>query len=132
MTIVLRPHTQKLLEEQMEGGGFATPDEAIHTALQALAELRSEAIDELDARTQAALDRVFAQSACGEGGDWSEVRAELAANALQLALLPQPLAAPWKSGTGQIIGKQIRLPALITVLKNVRSRPMVADAEQVV
>ncbi len=67
MTIALRPQTQKLLEEQMKKGGFATPDEAVHSALQALAELRGEAIEDLDEPTQAALDRAFAQSARGQG-----------------------------------------------------------------
>ena len=82
MTIALRPQTQKLLEEQMKKGGFATPDEAVHTALQALDELRGEAIEDLDGPTQAALDRAFAQSASGEGRPWADVRAELAAKYL--------------------------------------------------
>ncbi len=83
MTISLRPQTQKLLKEQMAKGGFATPDEAVHTALQALAELRGEAIEDLDEATQAALARAFAQSARGEGRPWSDVRAELAAKYLR-------------------------------------------------
>lgn len=82
MTIALRPQTQKLLEEQMKKGGFATADEVVHCALQALAELRGEAIEELDKPTLAALDRAFAQSARGEGRAWSDVRAELAAKYL--------------------------------------------------
>jgi Arc/MetJ-type ribon-helix-helix transcriptional regulator len=82
MTIVLRPQTQKLLEEQMKKGGFATADEAVHTALRALDELRGEAIEDLDEQTQAALDRALAQSARGEGRPWADVRAELAARYL--------------------------------------------------
>jgi len=82
MTIALSPRTQKLLEEQMEKGGFSTPDEALHTALQALAELRGEAIEDLDEPTRAALDRAFEQSARGEGRAWADVRAELAAKYL--------------------------------------------------
>lgn len=79
MTIALRPQTQKLLEEQMQSGGFATPDEAVHAALQALGELHGEAIEDLDPETQAAIDRALAQSGRGEGRPWSEVRAELVA-----------------------------------------------------
>jgi Arc/MetJ-type ribon-helix-helix transcriptional regulator len=77
MTISLKAQTQKLLEEQMKQGGFATPDEAVHSALQALAELRGEAIEDLDRETQAAVERAYSQSARGEGRAWSDVRAEL-------------------------------------------------------
>ncbi len=82
MTIALGPLTQKLLEEQMAQGGFSTPEEAVRYALQALAELRGEAIEDLDEPTQAALERAFAQSARGEGRAWSDVRAELKAKHL--------------------------------------------------
>jgi Arc/MetJ-type ribon-helix-helix transcriptional regulator len=82
MTIALRPQTEKLLQEQMDKGGFATPDDAVRTALQALDELRGEAIEDLDQATQAAIDRALAQAARGEGRPWSDVRAALAAKHL--------------------------------------------------
>jgi Arc/MetJ-type ribon-helix-helix transcriptional regulator len=77
MNISLSAQTQKLLEEQMKAGKFHTPDQAVHSALQALGELRGKPIEALDEQTQDALERAFAQSDRGEGMPWEEVRGEL-------------------------------------------------------
>jgi putative addiction module CopG family antidote len=77
MNISLSPETQKLLTKQMANGRFSSPDEAVHSALRTLEELRGEAIEDLDEGTQAALDRAFDESGRGEGRPWTEVRAEL-------------------------------------------------------
>ena len=77
MNIMLSPATQKLLEAQMKTGKFASPDEALHTALQVMIDQHGEDIEDLDEETQASLERAFAQSAQGQGQPWSEVRSEL-------------------------------------------------------
>src|SRR3954453_7917062 len=56
MNIVLSPETQKLLEERMRTGRFATPDEAVRAALQTLGEAEGDALEDLDAETRAAIE----------------------------------------------------------------------------
>ena len=82
MTVLLSSQTQKLLDQQMETGHFASADDALRVALETLDQLRGEDIEELDEQTQAALAGAFAQSDCGEGRPWSEVREELASKYL--------------------------------------------------
>ncbi|HZL38644.1 MAG TPA: Mpv17/PMP22 family protein [Tepidisphaeraceae bacterium] len=77
MNITITLETQTLLEEQMKKRRFSTPDDAVRTALQSLETAEGVDIEQLDAQTQAALDRAFAQSERGEGRPWEEVRAEL-------------------------------------------------------
>lgn len=79
MNITLSPETQKLLQEQMKLGHFSTPDDAVRTALQTLAETRGEDYEDLDAETREAIDEAEAQYQRGEGRPWAEVRAELLA-----------------------------------------------------
>jgi Arc/MetJ-type ribon-helix-helix transcriptional regulator len=83
MTISLSPETQKLLEERMKRGGFATPDDAVRVALEMLEQYEGEALEDLDPDTLAAIERAEAQSARGEGRPWEEVKAELRAKFLQ-------------------------------------------------
>jgi putative addiction module CopG family antidote len=82
MNIVLSPETQKLLEERMRSGRFATPDEAVRAALQTLGEVEGDALEDLDAETQAAIERAEAQGDRGEGMPWEQVRDELRARYL--------------------------------------------------
>jgi len=82
MTITLTQQTQKLLEEQMRKGHFATADDAVRTAFEALQQVRGDDIEDLDEQTQAALERAFAQSERDEGRPWEQVRQELKAKYL--------------------------------------------------
>ncbi len=66
MSITLSAETQKLIEERMRQGGFSSPDDLVRVALETL-EVQGEDIEELDAQTQAAIERGEAQSARGEG-----------------------------------------------------------------
>ena len=72
--IQLSPETQKRIEERMRQGGYPTADDVVHAALDSL----DEAYDvEIDAETQAALDRADAEIQRGEYRDFKEVAAEL-------------------------------------------------------
>jgi hypothetical protein len=74
MTIEVSAETQKLLEEKMQLHGFSSADEAVRCALEQF----DQPIDvEIDAETQAALDRAEEQIERGEVRDWKEVSAEL-------------------------------------------------------
>ena len=42
MTITLSPETQKLLEEWMKKGGFATADDVVRLALQTMEEIKAD------------------------------------------------------------------------------------------
>ena len=83
MHIVLSPETQKLLEERMRSGRFASPDEAVRAALQTLGEVEGDLLEDLDPETQAAIDRADAQADRGEDRPWEEVREELRARYLK-------------------------------------------------
>ncbi len=82
MQISLSAKTQELLEQHMKRGGFSSHDEVVQTALQTLDELRGEPIENLDAETQAALERAFEQSERGEGQPWAEFRSAFEAKHL--------------------------------------------------
>jgi Arc/MetJ-type ribon-helix-helix transcriptional regulator len=79
MNISLTPETEKLLEEQMKKGHFASPDDAVRTALQTLDQVRGEDYENLDEQTRAAIEEAEAQHQRGEGRAWGEVREELRA-----------------------------------------------------
>ena len=82
MHIVLSPETQKLLEERMRAGRFATADEAVRVALQTLGEIDGDLLEDLDDETRAAIERAEAQGERGEGQPWEQVREELRARYL--------------------------------------------------
>ena len=77
MNIVLGPETQRLLEEQMRKGHFATPDEAMRVALQTLDQVRDTDYEALDPETRDAIEEAEAQYQRGEGRDWKDVRTEI-------------------------------------------------------
>jgi Arc/MetJ-type ribon-helix-helix transcriptional regulator len=83
MTITLTPETQKLLEDRMKKGGYATPDALVRAALQTLDEVEGDAYEDLDQDTRDAIERAEAQSARGEGRPWEDVKAELRARFLK-------------------------------------------------
>ena len=58
MTLMLSPTTQKLIEEQMGRGGYATPDEVI---VAALASLKQQQQQSQDAFEPGELDRLLAE-----------------------------------------------------------------------
>jgi hypothetical protein len=66
----------------MKAAGFATADELVRVALDALDEIQGEDIEDLDPATQAAIERAEAQSARGEGQPWEDVRAAIRAKYL--------------------------------------------------
>lgn len=77
MNISLTPETQKLLEEQMKRGGYATADDVVRLALETLHQTEGDPLESLDPGTLAAIERAEAQSARGEGRPWEEVRSQL-------------------------------------------------------
>lgn len=83
MAISLTPETQKLIEEQMEETGIATPDELVRVALQTFRQVRGEDFEDLDPDTQAAIEEGLAQADRGEARPWEEVREELRARFLK-------------------------------------------------
>lgn len=83
MDVTLSPETQKLLEDRMNRGGYASPDAVVRSALEALDQVEGEALEDLDGATIAAIERAEAQSARGEGRPWDQVKAELRAKHLE-------------------------------------------------
>ena len=77
MAIVLSPETQRLIEQRMKETGFASADDLVRVALQALDGSNAEDFEALDANTQAAIEEGIAQADRGEGRDWKEVRTEI-------------------------------------------------------
>jgi Arc/MetJ-type ribon-helix-helix transcriptional regulator len=71
MDIALRPETRKLLEDRLKGGRYATADELVRAALQALNQIDAQGLDEpiLDAidLSEDLIER-------GEMRDWKDVR----------------------------------------------------------
>ena len=74
MTITLSPETQRLLEDQLNTGNFASADEVLRAALQALDEL-----SELDQATLDAIDVSEEENERGEFVDWDDVREDVRA-----------------------------------------------------
>jgi Arc/MetJ-type ribon-helix-helix transcriptional regulator len=82
MVISLSAETQKLLEERMKRGGYATPDDLVRIALETLDQVEGEAYEDLDADTRDAIERAEGQADRGEGRPWEDVKAELRAKYL--------------------------------------------------
>jgi Arc/MetJ-type ribon-helix-helix transcriptional regulator len=59
MQITLSPQTQRLLEERLRDGDYASPDDLIRTALETL---EGESYEDLDADTRAAIERADAEA----------------------------------------------------------------------
>jgi putative addiction module CopG family antidote len=76
MTVTLSPQTQKLIDERLSSGEYATVDDVLHAALTALDELESI---ELDEETLDALDEAEDQIERGEVVKWKDVRDEIRA-----------------------------------------------------
>ena len=72
MNIALSPQTQKLLEEKLKSGAYASPDAVVHAALEALDQLA-----DLDEQTLDAIDRAEDQIEHGEVHEWRSVRDQL-------------------------------------------------------
>lgn len=83
MSITLTPETQKLLEDRMKKGDYATPDDLVRAALQTLDDVEGEAYEDLDQDTREAIERAEAQAARGEGRPWDDVKAEFRARFLK-------------------------------------------------
>jgi len=74
MPIVLKPETEKLIEDRMRDGSYRSADEMICAALQALADIETLSLDEhaLDA-----IDEAEDQIDRGECHDLADVRARI-------------------------------------------------------
>lgn len=79
MELILSAETQKLVDQQMATGRFASPDDLVRTALQSLRQSASADYEDIDPQTAAAIDEAEAQYERGEGRPWEEVRGELRA-----------------------------------------------------
>lgn len=82
MNVAISSETQKLLEERMKEGDYASADEVIRAALEALEgedieDLEGEDIEDLDPETQAAIERAEAEADRGEGIPLDEAFARL-------------------------------------------------------
>ena len=76
MNISLSPNTQKLIEDEMKRGGYASPDDVVRVALESL-HTEGAPLEDLDAETLAAIDRAEAESARGEGTPLDDAFAHL-------------------------------------------------------
>ena len=79
MPISLSPETEKLIEDRMRRSGYATPDDLVRAALDALDQVNAGEFDSLDPETRAAIEEGLDQADRGEGRPWEEVREELTA-----------------------------------------------------
>jgi Arc/MetJ-type ribon-helix-helix transcriptional regulator len=64
MTVTLSPETQRLIDERMRLGDYASPDDLIRIALESF---EGATVEGLDAETQAAIDRAEEQADRGGG-----------------------------------------------------------------
>jgi len=79
MDFALSPETLKLVEEKLKTGAYASADELVHDALDALDEREAY---ELDEATLDAIDRAEDQIERGEVHDWNEIRDQVRAKLL--------------------------------------------------
>ena len=79
MAFELSPETVKLVEEKLKTGEYASADELVHDALEALNERDAY---ELDEATLDAIDRAEDQIERGEVYDWNDIRDQVRAELL--------------------------------------------------
>jgi hypothetical protein len=79
MGISLNPETERLIQEKMKAGGYASADEFLQSVLGNQLDLE---IAPLDEETLDAIDEAERQIARGEARDWAVVREELKAKYL--------------------------------------------------
>ena len=82
MNIVLSPATQKLLEDRMKKGGYASPDEVMRAALERWDSPDEGQGDELDDHSLAAIEEGLAEAERGECRPLEDVRTEFRARGL--------------------------------------------------
>jgi len=78
MTIKVRPEDEQLIQERLESGAFATPEEVIHRALESL-QADEEWLRSNRAMIHDKIERAFAQFERGEGLTPEESLAQLEA-----------------------------------------------------
>ena len=74
MAIILRPETERLLAVRLTDGGYASADELVRAALEALSEREAYGLDE---ETLDAIDQAEEQLERGEYVEWEAAREEL-------------------------------------------------------
>ena len=74
MTVELSPETQKLLEATLKSGSYATADQAVYEALQAL---HGTAFEPLDESVLDAIDASEEQIARGDYLEWKDAREKI-------------------------------------------------------
>jgi len=79
MAILLSNETQKLVERQLQAGGYNSADEVVVAALNALQEIEAYALDDLSLN---AIDRAEDQIDRGEVHDWKDVKEQVRAKFL--------------------------------------------------
>ena len=79
MSIMLRPETERLIEERLKQSGLGSADELVRLALQTLDQVRGADYEDLDEETRAAIEEAEAQYERGEGRPLDEVAQELRA-----------------------------------------------------
>jgi Arc/MetJ-type ribon-helix-helix transcriptional regulator len=77
MNITLDAETQRLLKEQMERGGFASPEEVVRVALEHLNQVPVYDYADLDEETRAAIEEAEEEFERGEGIPLDEAMAKL-------------------------------------------------------
>jgi antitoxin ParD1/3/4 len=82
MNLSLNPTVQKFIEDKVQAGQYATPEDVIHAAISRLQDEEELGEDELDEEELAAIEEGLAQADRGEGRPWEEVREELRAKYL--------------------------------------------------
>jgi putative addiction module CopG family antidote len=82
MNVQLSPQTQKLLEDRLKSGAYASPDDVVRAALEALNESEVYFGPGLDESALDAIDRAEDQIERGEVHDWAAVREQVRAKFL--------------------------------------------------
>jgi Arc/MetJ-type ribon-helix-helix transcriptional regulator len=67
MEITISSQTQRLLDQEMKRGGYASADDVVRAALQTLNDVKALDYDDLDEGTRAAIERAEVQNERGEG-----------------------------------------------------------------
>ena len=79
MNLSLNPEVQKFIEEKVQAGQYATPEDVIHSAIARLQIDEEFDREGLDDEELAAIEEGLAQANRGEGRPWAEVREQLRA-----------------------------------------------------